>query len=59
MGSNTMMELTVSGGNDVLGEKLRANRERWQRLGEKTADLQEWLNRIEQKLWCRYPETAS
>ncbi len=54
-----MMELTVSGGNDVLGEKLRANRERWQRLGEKTADLQEWLNRIEQKLWCRYPETAS
>lgn len=49
------LDAKVTGGNDYLCEKLRANRERWQKLCEKTQDLQEWLNRIEQKLWTRFP----
>ena len=38
---------------EYLAEKLRLNRERWSKLGEKTRALQERLNGIEQKLWSR------
>jgi len=51
--ARNIVNAKVTEAKGYVAEKLRSNRERWSKLGERTRALQERLNGIEQKLWSR------